>query len=94
VTGAWTRDEASASGQVFEFRVWAALTEQSRGSLHPFLPLTDRGIDGLVHRLTDSSRRLDHLPDSNYAVSNYLLDPMDPFPEGFTVGDIWSVSDD
>jgi len=29
-----------------------------------------------------------------YAVSNYLLDPMDPFPEGFTVGDIWSVTQD
>jgi proline racemase len=27
-----------------------------------------------------------------YAISNYLLDPMDPFPEGFTVGDIWSVT--
>ena len=53
MTGPWTRDEASASGQVFEFRVWAALTEQSRGSLHVFLPLTDRGVDGLVHRLTD-----------------------------------------
>ena len=53
MTEPWTRDEASASGQVFEFRVWAALTEQSRGSLHVFLPLTDRGIDGLVHRLTD-----------------------------------------
>jgi hypothetical protein len=53
VTGPWTRDEASASGQVFEFRVWAALTEQSRSSLHVFLPLTDRGVDGLVHRLTD-----------------------------------------
>jgi hypothetical protein len=52
VSGPWTRDEASASGQVFEFRVWAALTEQSRGSLHLFLPLTDRGVDGLVHRLT------------------------------------------
>ncbi len=51
----WTRDEASASGQVFEFRVWAALTEQSRGSLHVFLPLTDRGVDGLVHRLTDGA---------------------------------------
>jgi len=55
VAGPWTRDEASASGQVFEFRVWAALTEQSRGSLHVFLPLTDRGIDGLVHRLTDGA---------------------------------------
>ena len=55
MTEPWTRDEASASGQVFEFRVWAALTEQSRGSLHVFLPLTDRGIDGLVHRLTDGA---------------------------------------
>jgi hypothetical protein len=55
VTGPWTRDEASASGQVFEFRLWAALTEQSRGSLHVFLPLTDRGIDGLVHSLTDGT---------------------------------------
>jgi proline racemase len=27
-----------------------------------------------------------------YAISNYLLDPMDPFPEGFTVGDIWSTT--
>src|SRR5438477_5218971 len=49
----WTTDELSASGQVFEFRLWAELTEQSRGSLHVFLPLTDRGIDGLVHRMTD-----------------------------------------
>ena len=55
MTEPWTRDEASASGQVFEFRVWAALTEQSRGALHPFLPLTDRGIDGLIHRLTDGA---------------------------------------
>ncbi len=55
MTGPWTRDEASASGQVFEFRVWAALTEQSRGSLHLFLPLTDRGVDGIVHRLTDGA---------------------------------------
>jgi hypothetical protein len=49
----WTGAETSASCQVFEFRVWAALTEQSRGSLHVFLPLTDRGVDAIVHRLTD-----------------------------------------
>src|SRR6202165_89982 len=55
MVGPWTRNEASASGQVFEFRVWAALTEQSRGALHVFLPLTDRGVDGLVHRLTDAT---------------------------------------
>jgi hypothetical protein len=40
---------------VFEFRVWAALTEQSRGQLHVFLPLSDRGIDALVHRLADGA---------------------------------------
>jgi len=51
----WTASETSAAGQVFEFRLWAALTEQSRGQLHVFLPLTDRGIDGLVHRLTDGT---------------------------------------
>lgn len=51
----WTRSETSASGQVFEFRLWALLTEQSRGQLHVFLPVTDRGIDALVHRLTDGT---------------------------------------
>jgi hypothetical protein len=51
----WKRGETSASGQVFEFRVWAALTEQSRGQLHVFLPLSDRGIDGLIHRLSDGA---------------------------------------
>jgi hypothetical protein len=53
--GPWTSRETSASGQVFEFRLWAALTEQSRGSLHVFLPLADRGIDALVHRTTDGT---------------------------------------
>ena len=38
---------------MFEFRLWAVLTEQSRGSLHVFLPLADRGVDALVHRLSD-----------------------------------------
>ena len=55
MTPPWTTNELSASGQVFEFRLWAALTEQSRGQLHVFLPLTDRGIDGLVHRQTDGA---------------------------------------
>jgi hypothetical protein len=53
--GPWTRNETSASGQVFEFRLWALLTEQSRGQLHVFLPVTDRGIDALVHRLPDGT---------------------------------------
>lgn len=51
----WTRHESLAAGQVFEFRVWAALTEQSRGQLHVFLPLSDRGIDAMVHRLSDGA---------------------------------------
>jgi hypothetical protein len=53
--GPWTRNETSASGQVFEFRLWALLTEQSRGQLHVFLPVTDRGVDALVHRLADGA---------------------------------------
>ena len=36
-----------------EFRVWADLIQESRGMLHIFLPLLDRGLDGVVHRLTD-----------------------------------------
>ena len=48
-------DLHGAVGQVFEFRLWAALTEQSRGSLHVFLPLADRGIDAMVHRLSDGA---------------------------------------
>jgi hypothetical protein len=55
LSGPWTRNEASASGQVFEFRLWAALTEQSRGGLHVFLPLADRGVDGLIHRISDGA---------------------------------------
>src|SRR5256886_13156807 len=53
--GPWTREEASASGQVFEDRVWALLMEQSRGHLHVFRPLLDRGVDALLHRLSDGA---------------------------------------
>src|SRR2546430_4002446 len=53
LTDPWTSKEVSASGQVFEFRLWALLTEQSRGTLHSFLPLSDRGIDALAHRFSD-----------------------------------------
>ena len=55
LTGPWTSDETSASGQVFEFRLWAVLTEQSRGGLHVFLPIADRGVDALVHRIGDGT---------------------------------------
>jgi hypothetical protein len=36
-----------------EFRVWTELIQQSRGALHVFLPLLDRGLDAVIHRLTD-----------------------------------------
>src|SRR5205807_8827038 len=55
MVGPWTRDEAGASGQVFEDRVWALLAEQSRGQLHVFRPLLDRGVDALLHRLSDGA---------------------------------------
>jgi|SRR5882672_1105711 len=38
-----------------EFRVWTELIQQSRGMLHVFLPLLDRGLDAVIHRLTDGS---------------------------------------
>jgi hypothetical protein len=53
--GPWTRREASASGQVFEDRICALLTEQSRGHLHVFRPLLDRGVDALLHRMSDGA---------------------------------------
>ncbi len=52
------RVDRSASGQVAEFRLWTELIQQSCGELHVFLPLLDRGIDGVIHRLTDG----DYIP--------------------------------
>ena len=42
-----------APGQAMEFRIWSELVHQSRGMLHVFLPLMDRGLDAVIHRLTD-----------------------------------------
>jgi hypothetical protein len=42
-----------APGQALEFEIWSELIKQSQGALHVFLPLLDRGIDGVLHRLTD-----------------------------------------
>lgn len=48
-----------AVGQVAEFLVWSTLIATSDGDLHVFLPLDDRGIDGIVHRIsTDGYARL------------------------------------
>src|SRR6202171_3473016 len=53
--GRGTRGEPTASAQVFEDRIWALLPEQSRGHLHVFRPLLDRGVDALLHRLSDGA---------------------------------------
>ena len=42
-----------APGQALEFEIWSDLIKQSRGALHVFLPLLDRGLDAVLHRLTD-----------------------------------------
>ena len=52
------RRDTSAIGQAMEFRVWTELIQQSRGALHVFLPLLDRGLDAVIHRLTDG----DYIP--------------------------------
>ena len=54
-TTLWPYGANDAIGQTGEFLVWAALISQSGGRLHVFLPLLDRGIDGLVHRLDDGA---------------------------------------
>jgi len=45
--------ESSSRGQGLEFEIWSDLIKQSRGALHVFLPLLDRGLDAVLHRLTD-----------------------------------------
>lgn len=52
---AWHHEQTLAAGQVVEFKVWAELVRQSGGDLHVFLPLRDRGIDGVLHRLSDGA---------------------------------------
>lgn len=48
-----------AEGQVAEFLVWSRLIASSAGDLHVFLPLDDRGVDGILHRIsTDAYARL------------------------------------
>lgn len=49
----WPSGSQDAIGQAAEFLVWAPLITQSGGGLHVFLPLLDRGLDAVVHRLND-----------------------------------------
>jgi hypothetical protein len=53
--GQWPSGSQDAIGQTAEFLVWATLIAQSGGRLHVFLPMLDRGIDGLIHRLDDGA---------------------------------------
>jgi hypothetical protein len=52
---AWPHGSNDAIGQAAEFLVWAGLITQSGGRLHVFLPMLDRGIDAVVHRLKDGA---------------------------------------
>jgi hypothetical protein len=47
------RRDTNAPGQALEFEIWSDLIKQSQGALHVFLPLLDRGLDAVLHRLTD-----------------------------------------
>jgi len=49
----WRRGQASVVGQLVEWEVWVELVVRSKGRLHVFLPMLDRGVDALVHRLDD-----------------------------------------
>ncbi len=53
--GRWPSGSQDAIGQTAEFLVWATLIAQSGGGLHVFLPTPDRGIDAVVHRLSDGA---------------------------------------
>jgi hypothetical protein len=51
----WPAGREDAIGQAGEFLVWASLIAQSGGGLHVFLPTLDRGLDAVVHRLSDGA---------------------------------------
>ena len=53
--GAWLHGAQDSIGQASEFLVWAPLITQSGGGLHIFLPVLDRGLDALIHRLNDGA---------------------------------------
>ncbi len=52
-------DEARTSrrvlGQVIEWLVWSAIVGNSESTTHVFLPLDDRGVDGVVRRVEDEA---------------------------------------
>ena len=46
---------AKTVGQEVEWLVWEELAFQSKGGLHVYLPLLDRGVDALIHRHRDGA---------------------------------------
>lgn len=52
VGGERVRVHNLAVGQVAEWLVWTRVAAVSDGDLHVFLPLDDRGVDGIVHRIS------------------------------------------
>jgi hypothetical protein len=51
----WPHGSQDPIGQANEFLVWASLITESGGSLHVFLPVLDRGLDAVIHRLNDGA---------------------------------------
>ena len=53
-TGAMSlRRDTGGPAQAVEFEIWANLIRQSHSLLHPFLPLLDRGLDAVLHHMTE-----------------------------------------
>jgi hypothetical protein len=80
----WPPGSQDSIGQAGEFLVWAPLITQSGGGLHVFLPLLDRGLDSVVHRLGDGAylalqvkgKTSLHGPEAAIAVyENHLFTP-------------------
>jgi len=51
----WPHGSQDPIGQAAEFLVWSNLITQSGGGLHVFLPVLDRGLDAVIHRLNDGA---------------------------------------
>jgi hypothetical protein len=52
---AWLHGSQDSIGQANEFLLWATLITQSGGGMHVFLPVLDRGLDAVIHRLSDGA---------------------------------------
>ncbi len=66
----WPHGTQDPIGQADEFLVWAPLITQSGGGLHIFLPVLDRGLDAVVHRLNDGAYLALQVKGKTYLHSN------------------------